>query len=55
MSPCAGIVARGSRTCAAEDLPPHLKAQILRELDRLELLLAQIKAVEAERECRARR
>jgi transposase len=30
-------------------LPPHLKAQIGRELDRLELLLEQIKAVEAER------
>lgn len=32
------------------NLPPHLKAQLLRELDRLELLLAQIKAVEAERD-----
>ena len=31
-------------------LPPHLKAQICRELDRLELLLEQIKAVEAERD-----
>ena len=31
-------------------LPGHLKAQILRELDRLELLLEQIKAVEAERD-----
>jgi transposase len=31
-------------------LPGHLKAQILRELDRLELLLDQIKAVEAERD-----
>jgi transposase len=30
-------------------LPAHLKAQILRELDRLEVLLAQLKAVEAER------
>jgi transposase len=30
-------------------LPPHLKAQIGRELDRLELLLEQLKAVEAER------
>jgi len=30
-------------------LPDHLKAQISRELDRLELLLEQIKAVEAER------
>jgi len=31
-------------------LPDHLKAQVLRELDRLELLLEQIKAVEAERD-----
>jgi transposase len=31
-------------------LPPHLKAQIARELDRLELLLEQIKAVETERD-----
>jgi len=31
-------------------VPDHLKAQISRELDRLELLLAQIKAVEAERD-----
>ena len=38
------------RTGDGRNLPPHLKAQILRELDRLELLLAQIKAVEAERD-----
>ena len=31
-------------------LPPHLKAQVRRELDRLELLLAQIKTAEAERD-----
>jgi len=31
-------------------LPQHLKAQISRELDRLELLLEQIKAVETERD-----
>ncbi|TDH56150.1 IS110 family transposase [Dankookia rubra] len=31
-------------------LPPHLKAQISRELDRLELLLGQLKVVEAERD-----
>ena len=31
-------------------LPVHLKAQIGRELDRLELLLGQLKAVEAERD-----
>ena len=37
------------RTGDGRPLPPHLKAQIGRELDRLELLLEQIKAVEAER------
>jgi transposase len=31
-------------------LPPHLKAHISRELDRLELLLEQIKSVESERD-----
>src|SRR6202049_523476 len=31
-------------------LPPHLKAQVNREIDRLELLLKQIKVVEAERD-----
>jgi transposase len=31
-------------------LPPHLKAQISRELDRLELVLEHLKAVEAERD-----
>ena len=31
-------------------MPAHLKAQIGRELDRLELLLVQLKAVEAERD-----
>lgn len=38
------------RTGDGRDLPPQLKAQILREVDRLELLLGQIKAVEAERD-----
>ena len=38
------------RTGDGRDLPLHLKAQILREIDRLELLLDQIKAVEAERD-----
>jgi transposase len=38
------------RTGDGRDLPPQLKAQILRELDRLELLLEQIKAVETERD-----
>ena len=33
-------------------MPAHLKAQITRELDRLELLLVQIKAVETERDAR---
>ena len=35
------------RTGDGRELPPHLKAQIGRELDRLELLLEQIKSVEA--------
>jgi transposase len=35
------------RTADGRELPSHLKAQISRELDRLELLLDQIKAVEA--------
>jgi transposase len=39
----------GLRTGDGRALPPHLQAQISRELDRLELLLEQIKAVEAER------
>jgi transposase len=38
------------KTGDARPLPPHLKAQIARELDRLELLLEQIKAVETERD-----
>lgn len=37
------------RTGDGRALPEHVKAQIGRALDRLELLLAQIKAVEAER------
>ena len=37
------------KTGDGRPLPPHLKGQINRELDRLELLLGQIKAVEAER------
>jgi transposase len=40
----------GLRTGAGDALPPRLKSLISRELDRLELLLAQIKAVEAERD-----
>ena len=38
------------RTGDGRLLPDHLKAQVRRELDRLELLLEQIKAVEAERD-----
>ena len=38
------------RTGDGRVLPEHLKAQIGRELDRLELLLEQVKAVEAERD-----
>ena len=37
------------RTGDGRPLPPHLKAQIGRELDRLEMVLEQIKAVEKER------
>jgi transposase len=40
----------GLRTGDGRELPAHTKAQIRRELDRLELLLEQIKAVEAERD-----
>lgn len=38
------------KTGDGRPLPPHLKGQVSRELDRLELLIAQIKAVEAERD-----
>jgi transposase len=38
------------RTGDGRELPLHVKAQIGRELDRIELLLGQIKAVEAERD-----
>ncbi len=38
------------RTGDGRELPPHLKAQIGRELDRLELLLDQIAAVEREQD-----
>ncbi|UPK31863.1 IS110 family transposase [Bradyrhizobium sp. 186] len=38
------------RTGDGRELPSHLKAQIGRELDRVELLLEQIKAVEAARD-----
>lgn len=38
------------KTGDGRPLPVHLKAQISRELDRLEIILAQVKAVEAERD-----
>src|SRR3954470_89286 len=38
------------RTGDGRPLPAHLKAQIIRELDRLELVLAQLKTVAAERD-----
>jgi len=38
------------RTGDGRPLPAHMKAQVGRELDRLELLLEQIKAVEVERD-----
>ena len=38
------------RTGDGRELPVHLKSQVLRELDRMEMLLDQIKAVEAERD-----
>ena len=40
----------GLRTGDGRALPAHMKAQICRELDRLELLLEQIRLVEAERD-----
>ena len=38
------------KTGDGRPLPPHLRTQISRELDRLELLIEQIKAVETERD-----
>ena len=38
------------KTGDSRPLPPHLKAQVSRELDRLELLIEQIKAVETKRD-----
>src|SRR5712675_882822 len=38
------------RTGDGRPLPDHLKAQVCREFDRIELLIEQIKAVEAERD-----
>ena len=38
------------KTGDGRPLPPHLKTQIVRELDRIELLLGQIKTAEADRD-----
>jgi transposase len=38
------------RTGDGRPLPPHLKAEISRELDRLELLMQQVRAVEEDRD-----
>ena len=40
----------GLTTGDGRALPPHLKAQIVREIDRLELVLMQLETVEAERD-----
>ena len=52
--PLKGVTAgrgwEGLKTGDGRPLPAHLKAQISRELDRLELVLPQLKAVEAERD-----
>jgi transposase len=42
------------RTAEGRALPPHLRREILRELDRLGLVLDQVRAVEAERDAVAR-
>jgi transposase len=38
------------RTCDGRPLPMRLKAQLIRELDRLEVVLEQLKSVEEERD-----
>jgi transposase len=43
----------GLRTGDGRELPGNIRAQVCRELDRLELLLDQIKAVECERDAMA--
>src|ERR1041385_3654471 len=49
---CAVIAGRLEklRTDDGRCLPVHLKAQISRELDRLEIILVQLKAVDSERD-----
>jgi transposase len=42
------------RTGIGQALPPHLKAQIIREIDRLELVITQIEKLEAERDANAK-
>jgi transposase len=51
-SRCAGVGVSGwnLRTGDGRPLPVHLEAQLIRELDRLELLLEQLKTVAAERD-----
>jgi transposase len=51
MSRCVGTAASDWSDCKPGDgrpLPPHLKPQIDRELDRLEMVIEQIKAIEDE-------
>jgi transposase len=43
----------GLRTGDGRPLLPHLKAEIIRELDRIELVLRQVAAIEAERDALA--
>jgi transposase len=50
MHRCRRVRLEELRTGDGRPLPRHLKAQLIRELDRLELLLEQIEAVEAERD-----
>ena len=40
----------GLRTGDGQPLRPHLKTEIIRELDRIDLVLRQVAAVEAERD-----
>ena len=42
------------RTAEGRPLTPHLRQELLRELDRLELVLEQVRAVEAERDAPVR-
>ena len=55
MSRCIAIAASAWKSFepAMAELPGNIRAQVCRELDRLELLLDQIKAVECERDAMA--